>query len=611
MSREPSPQLRHGRRDLVSLPGVELLDDLTWHSESKLWTIHIQLTRNGPDHEHVPRVTDWYIVVGEDYPWGNLKFCPAKENSLIRTFPHQQFNRPYPDDRRWTTGELCLDTTIGALGRHGLEEEPFDAGGRRGRLRWHAARALEWLRLAASNELIKAGDPFEVPYFPIADLADSTVAYLEDTASFQQWQAAPEMFGTVSFAPLAAKKSILAVTGFYTLPGRPVFERRWGVHALSDSKPSRGVWMRVAAPLINEPWQAPTTWSELCKACRASGTELDRLLMKLLRPLRDGQRHVLLLGFPMPEHFSGAHTQLHWQPLKLPVLAQGNAARNGFRAGTEKGRYQLDRHSALANSTELQWLHSENWSPGQLVSRGAVRAGLAGSHVLLLGGGALGSAVAELLIRGGLRKLTLVDGELLQIGNLCRHTLTLADLKAAKAESLASRLRTINPHVDIQFVTGEFPDCGEYSESLSRCDVVLDCTADEAVIHHLGRFPWSGSKRFISLSLGHAARRLFCFVAECSEFPEATFRLALVPWLRKEREELGDAELPREGIGCWHPVFPARADDVSLMASIAVKYIDEMLESNPLTNGLTVFEQRLDGTHFTGVLRIALEATDG
>jgi hypothetical protein len=210
-----------------------------------------------------------------------------------------------------------------------------------------------------------------------------------------------------------------------------------------------------------------------------------------------------------------------------------------------------------------------------------------------------------------LRRLTIVDDELLQAGNLCRHTLTLPDVRKAKGESLALRLRSINPHAEVDSVTDEFPPLGESAEALTRCDVVIDCTADDAVIHHLGQFPWDGQKRFVSLSLGHAAQRLFCFFADAPAFPEEHFRLALSPWLQKDRQAVGDAELPREGVGCWHPVFPARADDVWMMASISVKHLEETLKSSTPANGLTVFEQQFNGSAFAGVVRVPPEAADG
>jgi len=206
-------------------------------------------------------------------------------------------------------------------------------------------------------------------------------------------------------------------------------------------------------------------------------------------------------------------------------------------------------------------------------------------------------------VRAGVRRVTVVDDETLQAGNLCRHTLTLGDLKNNKAASLAQRLGQISPHATVDAITSAFPPTAAQDVvNATACDIVIDCTAEDAVLSELARFPWGSQKRFASLSLGYAARRLFCFVAEGVAFPDAMFRAAIGPWLERERGETAGAELPREGVGCWHPIFPARADDVWLMAAAAVKHLEKAL-GGPAGAKLTVFEQKFEGGEFVGVQR--------
>ena len=44
-------------------------------------------------------------------------------------------------------------------------------------------------------------------------------------------------------------------------------------------------------------------------------------------------------------------------------------------------------------------------------------------------------------MRGGVRRLTLIDGDILGAGNLCRHSLLLTDVGEKKAEKLAEAKR--------------------------------------------------------------------------------------------------------------------------------------------------------------------------
>jgi len=229
-------------------------------------------------------------------------------------------------------------------------------------------------------------------------------------------------------------------------------------------------------------------------------------------------------------------------------------------------------------------------------------------RVLLIGGGALGAPLAELLVRAGVETLTIIDGDRLEVGNLVRHPLDLNDLKTPKAMGLARRLNLASPHASVEFINVDFPPMKDSDRAQAqRCDVILDCTGQDSVLHHLEQFPWSDAKRFFSISLGFRARRLFCFTAHDTCFPHAAFSEAFEPWLKREIEEYTGLELPREGIGCWHPVFPARVDDIWMLASVAIKYIESVMTGSPTRPGLTVFEQQYEDDMFTGIRRIPLE----
>jgi hypothetical protein len=81
----------------------------------------------------------------------------------------------------------------------------------------------------------------------------------------------------------------------------------------------------------------------------------------------------------------------------------------------------------------------------------------------------------------------------------------------------------------------------------------------------------------------------------------------LDPWLKYELKEYANQELPREGIGCWHPVFPARVDDVWLMVSVAVKHLESVIAAIPTQPELIIFEQYYENDVFAGIRRLPPE----
>ncbi|MCA1718127.1 MAG: ThiF family adenylyltransferase [Actinobacteria bacterium] len=262
------------------------------------------------------------------------------------------------------------------------------------------------------------------------------------------------------------------------------------------------------------------------------------------------------------------------------------------RPGTEAGHRRRDRAEILVDSHPIGWQLTENWHPNDVSSRGRLRDGLRSKKVLLIGAGALGSAVAELLARGGVKKLLAVDGDRLEIGNLVRHNLGLDDLHENKASALARRLNLASPHAEVEAIDEAFPPRSEEDRSnVLRCDAILDCTGEDSVLRHLELFPWEDERLFASVSLGFGANRMFCFLHRGESFPLNDYRDAVDPYLGRELELYPEAEVPREGAGCWHPLIPARIDDLWPMAAAAVKVLESTASEPSAKSRLEVFER--------------------
>jgi hypothetical protein len=89
-------------------------------------------------------------------------------------------------------------------------------------------------------------------------------------------------------------------------------------------------------------------------------------------------------------------------------LKVSDAKINGFRS-SGWAAVKFNREKVLTNDIKLDWLNSENWYPDQIRSRGTLPEIFEGKNILLIGAGSLGSMIAELLVRGGIDRLALID----------------------------------------------------------------------------------------------------------------------------------------------------------------------------------------------------------
>ena len=592
MEIQPGNNLRAGLSSLADLPGVVMPAQPEWYPQERRWAIHLRIAADTVLGGPIPQVTDWFALVGNNYPDDRVGICPAKVGGITQTFPHQNFNGPGKPDRAWRAGLLCTWTEAAPLQRLGYAVEPAEP---ERKLAWHVERAQTWVELASRDELVQVGDYYELPYVPSADA--TMVAFSEGVASLQRWLTKGKRCGTARGVTLDTASPIFAVTEFHVGKGQPAVEQEWG-RELDARGDQSFAWVRAHSAPILKPYQLPASWGELRQAFREQSIDLDGLLRPLV--MASQKPGILLIGFPIPERVGGPDLRMHWLALRLPDRSSGRQP--GFR-NNEQGRWLGYKQSAIPDGVALQWLGSENWHQNEISVRG--RLGETATHrpALIIGAGAVGSALAEMLARAGIRDLTVIDPDVLEAGNLVRHTLPVSDVGRSKAIGIAERLTDATLHARISGIDAAFPpNDAENEERVESASVVIDTTGDDDTIAAMDRFLWNESRTFISVSLGLHARRLFFFAANGTSFPRDEFTRRLQPWLRLEAEEYELDEMPRDGPGCWHPRYPARIDDVWMMTGAAVKLIEQAINDPSIASTFAVLAQQEDeDADFVGI----------
>lgn len=106
------------------------------------------------------------------------------------------------------------------------------------------------------------------------------------------------------------------------------------------------------------------------------------------------------------------------------------------------------------------------------------QARLRSARVTLVGCGALGSVLADTLVRAGVGALTVVDRDYLELSNLHRQSLFDEDdvrRNLPKAKAAEARLRRVNAEVDVRGVVADV-SAENAAELVAGADLVLDGT---------------------------------------------------------------------------------------------------------------------------------------
>jgi molybdopterin/thiamine biosynthesis adenylyltransferase len=197
----------------------------------------------------------------------------------------------------------------------------------------------------------------------------------------------------------------------------------------------------------------------------AADKEVDRQIADLFRMRSGSPWYGTLIMSPRPEglSFTGMIQHEGQAPLALERLWR-----------VEEGWY-LSRAFGAAEQEIAPIFDRSVRAFGPAIQRT-----LAALHVGLVGCGGTGSAVAEQLVRLGVRHLTLVDADTLTASNVTRvYGSTPADVGRGKVDIQRSHLTAIAPNLHCENVHG-MVTLEATARTLSDCDVIFGCTDDNA-----------------------------------------------------------------------------------------------------------------------------------
>ncbi len=123
---------------------------------------------------------------------------------------------------------------------------------------------------------------------------------------------------------------------------------------------------------------------------------------------------------------------------------------------------------------------------------------LLASHALVIGAGGLGSAALLYLASSGVGRITVCDGDRVDLTNLQRQVVHRLDaIGKPKAASAAATLAGINPDIRVEALE-ERAGAERIAALVRTADVVLDCSDNFATRHALNRACVAARKPLVS-----------------------------------------------------------------------------------------------------------------
>ena len=392
---------------------------------------------------------------------------PVRARELFRivvppTFPHERPSVATPH-RRFAGFPHVQWSRHPCLYGSSAEWDPEDG------MYGFITRLDSWVRDAARNDL----DPDDAPLHP--PVAYTTVARL--------------VVPKADTPPVGASAWI----GFAELRQRYRRTEIIGWKSLSEARPQHF----APAILLHEPFpfEYPDTVIALLNELGSHGIDFGRFVLalaSLANHTEAGTPLTVVLGTPMRRVEGGGRALQH-----LAVWEISGDDANKLRemqvsiegADPDACKEAIAKVVKWSVEAKVGWCDVREMRPEVTRRRDQTSpmAWFRGKRVAIWGCGAIGTHVAESVVRAGAARVELIDKGVIAPGLLVRQGFEDSDIGCWKAEALADRLKRIEPDLEIEALTDNLIKRIGEADPIPDVDLIIDCTASSAVRMKLER----------------------------------------------------------------------------------------------------------------------------
>ena len=336
------------------------------------------------------------------------------------------------------------------------------------------------------------------------------------------------------------------------------------------------------------PFEYPTTVRSLLKELESHGIDYAPFILNLASLANHTHARMpllVVLGTPMRRIEAGGPALQHLSVWEIPG---GDADRLREMQVAIEGDDKDAREEAILKvvkwsvQAKVGWCDVREMRPEVTRRRDQMSpmAWFRGKRVAIWGCGAIGTHVAEAVVRAGATRVVLVDNQEVAPGLLVRQGFEDSDIGLPKATALAGRLKRIELELETEEMDIDLIDRLGEPDPLPDVELVIDCTASSAVRTRLEQTLCGNVARppIASMSVSHDALSAMAAlsIGERCGGPLDLFRHIKLescrrPRLSKLREAFWPASPRSERFqpepGCSEPTFVGSYADLAGLAS--------------------------------------------